>query len=111
MSPDDVKALRKTLACTARELGATLQLPQETIVAWERGELFPTKRHVDAMRALEQRGPSAIVRTSKRSEAKPPLALLAEPGVWALFRKILAHPELRAQVERLANDFDDPAAR
>ena len=109
MSPDDVKALRKTLECTARELGATLQLPQETIVAWERGELFPTKRHVDAMRALADRGPSAIARAPRRGAPLAPMQLLADPNLWRLLRKLLTHAELRQRVEQLATEYADPA--
>ncbi len=109
MSPDDVRALRRTLACTAKELGAALDVPADTITAWERGELFPTKRHVDAMRTLGERGPTSIVRTPKRGAAKPPLQLLADPALWRLVRKLLAHAELRQQAEQLAADYADPA--
>jgi DNA-binding transcriptional regulator YiaG len=109
MSPDDVRALRRSLACTAKELAAALDVPADMITAWERGELFPTKRHVDAMRSLSERGPAAIVRTPKRAAPKPPMQVLADPALWRLVRKLLAHAELRQQAEQLAADYADPA--
>lgn len=108
MSPEDIKALRQGLGCTARELAAALGLEQETVLAWERGDLFPTKRHVGEMEALRQKGPSAIPR--KRRGAPPsPLHALADPALWTLFRKLVAHAELRAKVEKLAEEYEDPA--
>ena len=38
MSPDDLKALRKELSCTAKELAHALDLEQGTVLAWEKGE-------------------------------------------------------------------------
>jgi DNA-binding transcriptional regulator YiaG len=110
MSPDEIKALRKELGCTARELAGALGLEQQTVMAWEREELFPTKRHCDAMEELQKRGPSAIPRKPRKKLANlTPMAALAEPDVWRLFRKLLAHAELRAEVEKLAARYDDPA--
>src|SRR5262250_1684837 len=45
MSPEDIKALRQELGCTARELATALGIEQETVLSWERAELFPTKRY------------------------------------------------------------------
>jgi DNA-binding transcriptional regulator YiaG len=110
MTPDDLKALRKELSCTARELAGALGIEQETVLAWERGELFPTKRYVDAMQKLRQAGPSAIPRKPKRSAAPAtPWKALADPATWRLVRKLLAHAALRARVEELAAAYDDPA--
>ncbi len=67
MTPDDIKELRKTLACTARELATALDLEQATVLAWERGDLFPTKKYVTKMNALRDKGPSAIARKAKSS--------------------------------------------
>lgn len=110
MTPDDLKALRKELGCTARELAGALGLEQETVLAWERGDLFPTKRFVDAMEKLRQKGPSAIPRKPRKSAAAPasPWQALADPALWRLVRKLVAYPALRAQVEELAAGHADP---
>lgn len=107
MSPDALKALRKELGCTARDLGATIGVDQETVLAWERGDLFPTKRHVDALMDLKRRGPSAILKAPKKKGS--PMELLAEPGFWLLIRKLLHHEELRREVLRLADRYEDPS--
>ena len=109
MSPDDIKALRRELSCTARELAGALSLEQDTVLAWERAELFPTKHHVGMMEALRARGPSAIPRKRKKGSAPTPLQALADPSLWLLLRKLLAHPELRASAESLAAAYPDPA--
>lgn len=110
MSPDEIKALRKELNCTARELATALGLEQATVMAWEREELFPTKRHCDAMEALRKQGPSAIPKKPRRKgPAMTPMAALADPEVWRLVRKLIAHAELRAAVEKMAASYDDPA--
>jgi transcriptional regulator with XRE-family HTH domain len=109
MSPDDIKALRRELSCTARELAAALSLDQETVLAWERGELFPTKRYVEMMEELRKRGAAAIPRKRKKGAAVTPMAALADPGLWLLVRKIVGHPELRSAVEKLAESYGDPA--
>ena len=59
MTPDDIKALRKELSCTAKELAQALGIDQATVLAWEKGDLFPTKPFVDKMNALRAKGPSA----------------------------------------------------
>lgn len=108
MSPEDVKALRQQLGCTARELAGALGIEQQTVLAWERGELFPTKRYCDAMEELRAKGPGAIPKKAKR-KAQTPMAALADPEVWRIVRKVIAHPELRAQVLGLAEKYADPA--
>lgn len=110
MSPDQIKALRKELGCTARELGAALGVDQQTVLAWEREELFPTKRLCDAMAELRAKGPAAIPRKPRRKGApQTPMAALADPEVWRLLRKLVAHADLRAAVEELAEGYQDPA--
>jgi transcriptional regulator with XRE-family HTH domain len=106
MSPDELKALRKELSCTAKELAAALDLDQATVLAWERGELFPTKQYIDAMEALRARGPGAIPRKSKGDN---PVKALADPMTWELLRKIAAHKKLRDEVVKLAAKYSDPA--
>ena len=107
MTPDELKALRKELSCTAKELAVALDLDQATVLAWERGELFPTKSYIDAMNALRARGPSAIPRKSKGDD---PVKALADPQTWELLRKIAAHKKLRDEVAKLAAKYTDPAA-
>ena len=108
MTPDDIKALRKELACTAKELAAALGLEQATVLAWEKADLFPTKAYVDQMAALRVKGPGAIPRKAKG--AADPMKSLADPGVWELFRKIAANKALRDQVAKLAEKYPDPAS-
>jgi transcriptional regulator with XRE-family HTH domain len=107
MTPDEVKAVRKVLGCSARELAAVLDVTPDVVLAWEKGELFPTKRHVDLLAELKERGPSAVPRRSKRH--KTPMMLLSDPEIWSVVRKMLVHEELRADILRLAAKHADPA--
>lgn len=110
VSPDEIKSLRKHLGCTARELAETLGLDQKEVLAWEDGELFPTKRWVSAMRKLESTGPAAIKKKPRgKTKSATGVALLHDPALWALVRKLLAHPELFRQAVQLADKYDDPA--
>jgi len=108
MSPEDIKALRQELGCTARELATALGIEQETVLAWERSDLFPTKRMVGKMEELRRLGPSAIPK-KKKGAAASPMAMLANPDLWRLVRKLIAHPELRAATSKLAEAYPDPA--
>ncbi len=107
MSPDDVKALRKELGCTAKELAAALDIDQKTVLAWESGEMFPTKQHCDRMESLRAKGPGAI---PKKSKGGDPMKTLADPMLWELVRKLAAHKKLRDEVTKLAAAYPDPAA-
>lgn len=110
MSPDEIKALRKELGCTARELATALGIEQQTVLAWEREELFPTKHFCEAMADLRKKGPSAIPKKPRKKAAPmTPMAALADPETWRLVRKLIAHAELRAAVEKMAEAYDDPA--
>jgi len=106
MTPDALKALRKDLACTAKELAAALEIDQATVLAWERGELFPTKRYIDAMAALAQKGPGSI---PKKSKGGDPMKVLADPLLWELVRKLAAHKKLRDETAKLAAGYPDPS--
>lgn len=108
MAPEEIKALRQELGCSARELAAALAVTQETVLAWERGELFPTKRFVTKMEELRQAGPEAIPK-ARRGGERPPMKMLADPELWKLFRKLVAHPELRAAALKLSEGYADPA--
>src|SRR3954471_11190835 len=108
MKGDAIKSLRKDLGCTARELAGALGLEQETVLAWERGDLFPTKQFVDRMEAIREAGPSAVPRR-KRGAPVSPLHALADPELWRLLRKLIAHPALRDAASKLAEAYADPA--
>ena len=110
MHADELRALRKELGCTARELAETLGVEADTVVAWERGEAFPTKRFVEALRELAAKGPEAVRRRPKlrAARAKTPLELLADPELWRLVRKLLVHTELRQRALDLASTYADP---
>ena len=108
MSPDDIKALRGELGCTAKDLAGALGLEQAEVLAWERGELFPTKRYVDEMNALRAKGAGAIP-TRRRGAPTSPQQALADPAVWLLFRKLLFYPELFKAAQKLAEAYRDPA--
>jgi transcriptional regulator with XRE-family HTH domain len=105
VSPDEIKSLRKELACTAKELAAALGIEQSTVLAWEKAELFPTKAFVDRMAELRAKGATAIPRKSRGAD---PLKSLADPLVWELLRKIAAHKKLRDEVAKLAEKYPDP---
>jgi transcriptional regulator with XRE-family HTH domain len=109
VTPDEIKALRKDLACTAKELAAALGIEQATVLAWEKAELFPTKAFVDRMNELRAKGPSSIPRKA-RGDAGSPMKSLADPQVWELLRKIAAHKKLRDAVVKLAEPYSDPAS-
>jgi transcriptional regulator with XRE-family HTH domain len=105
MSPDDLKALRKELSCTAKELAAALGLEQSTVLAWEKGDLFPTKQYIDKMEAFRAKGPGSIPKKAKGSD---PMKQLGDPAVWELVRKLLVHKKLRDDVVKLAAGYPDP---
>jgi len=107
VTPDDIKALRKELSCTAKELAAAIGVDQKTVLAWEKAELFPTKAYVDQMTALRAKGPGAIPRQAKGAD---PMQSLADPKVWELLRKIAAKKKLRDEVAKLAEKYPDPAS-
>ena len=108
MSPDDIKALRTALGCSTRELGDAIGVEQKTIIDWEAGNLFPTKKYVDRMLGLKEKGPGAVPKKA-RGAAPPPLRVLADPGLWEIVRKLVAHKKLRDDVAKLASTYADPA--
>lgn len=106
MTPDEIRELRKILSCTAKELAAALELEQATVLAWEKGDLFPTKAYIDKMEALRVKGKDAVPRKVK---GPGPYPLLSDPAVWLLVRKLLAHKKLREAVQKLSEGYPDPA--
>ena len=109
MTPEEIKQLRKELACTARELATALEIDQKDVMAWETGELFPTKRHVTLMEGLRKKGPTAIVRAPKGKTKKVGIQRLDDPKLWEVVRKLLEHPTLFDQVVKLAEGYADPS--
>jgi transcriptional regulator with XRE-family HTH domain len=105
MTPDDVKKARAALKCTAKELAAALEIEPQTVMAWERGDEFPTKKNVDRIEKLVAAGPTSVPRKAKGAD---PLEALRDPDVWLLIRKLLAHPKLRAEVTKLADKYEEP---
>lgn len=110
VTPEQIKGLRSDLRCTARELATTLGLTVAEVQAWESGEQFPTKHWVERMGALRAKGPDAIVRKAKAGAREvSPMAQLANPEIWEVVRKMLAHRKLLAEVTKLAASYKDPA--
>lgn len=109
VSPEDLKKLRAELKCTTRELATAIDVDQATILSWEKGETFPTKQFVERLEAARALGAKAIPRKAKGPAANAsPLDLLADPEIWTLFRKLLAHAELRRDVLDLAKQYEAP---
>jgi transcriptional regulator with XRE-family HTH domain len=107
VTSEELKALRKELSCTAKELAGALGLEQSTVLGWEKGELFPTKQFIDKMEALRAKGPGAIPRKAKGAD---PIKQLGDPVFWELVRKIAAHKKLRDEVAKMAAAYPDPAS-
>jgi transcriptional regulator with XRE-family HTH domain len=107
VTPDDIKALRRELSCTAKELAGALDVDQATVMAWERADRFPTKAHVDRMEELRAKGPGAVPRKAKAGG--DPIKALNDPQLWELVRKLAAHKKLRDDVAKLADKYPDPA--
>jgi len=103
MSPDDIRTLRKDLGLTQRQLADALKLDAATVRAWEAEGLFPTKANCEAMAALRANPPPKVPKGQPT-----PFQVLADPKFFALLRKLVAHPKLRAEVERLAAEHPDP---
>jgi hypothetical protein len=108
MRGDEIKHLRDTLSCSIGELANAVGVDVKTLLAWEAGDLFPTKKHEDRLVELRTRGPSAITRKPRGKAPKSGMALLAEPRLWTVVRKLLAHPDFFAEVERSAEKYEDP---
>lgn len=110
MSPEEIKALRVQLRCTTKELARALAVEPSEVSGWELGELFPTKRSVDAMLELQRRGPDAIQRAPRGKGVKLGLARLEDPRLWELLRKLCQHPTLFDATLKFASTYEDPAA-
>ena len=105
MQPEDVKRIREALACSMGELAAAVGVEVKTLLAWESGDQFPTKRHADRLVALEKEGPSSIKRFGSK---KPPAGpdLLADPRFWTVVRKLATNTDFFAAVEKLSKTYE-----
>ncbi len=112
MSPEEVKAFRKELGCTAHELASVLKIDAKTVFAWESGEMFPTKKYVAQMEVLRKKGPSAFPKApvAKKNAATAVVGIkrLEDPKLWELVRKLCEHPALFDEAEKLAAKYPDP---
>jgi transcriptional regulator with XRE-family HTH domain len=102
MTADDIKALRKELGITQRALAEALKVDVAEVRAWEAAEAFATKAHCEAMAKVRANPPP------KATKSPSPMQLLGDPKFMMLVRKLLAHPKLRADAERLAAEHPDP---
>jgi transcriptional regulator with XRE-family HTH domain len=103
VNADAIKALRKDLGITQRELADALGLEVSLVRDWESGEQFATKAHCDAMQHLRESPPP-----KRAKKSATPTQTLADPKFWELHRKLLAHGALRAACEKLAAEYEDP---
>lgn len=104
---DAVVGLRKTLKLTQKDLALKLGVETSLVVEWEKGAAFPTLATAKKLYALREGLP--LETRTRRVQTDPLKGLLADADFWKVVRKLLAHRELYAQVQRLASGFDDPA--
>ncbi len=105
MNSDDIRNLRKELNITQRQLAEALKIEVELVREWERDEHFPTRLHCTLMTALRKNPPAVV----PRGKAQGTMQVLADPKFFGLVRKLLGHAKLRAEVEKLAAAYPDPA--
>jgi transcriptional regulator with XRE-family HTH domain len=110
VSPEEIRRTRERLRCTARQLAEALGIDAKLVFAWESGEQFPTKRHVERLKALNDAG-SLPSRPAPGQGERPEQEILGDPAFWNLIRKLAAHPDLRAKVQALAASYADPPKR
>jgi transcriptional regulator with XRE-family HTH domain len=122
VTSDEVREVRRGLRCSVRELAERLGVEPALVRDWERGERFPTKQHAQQLAELRERGHDDLGPSGSDEHAQVPrprptpaaaqqdaLQAMADPVLWRLVRKLAVHADLRAEVEALAADFDDPA--
>jgi transcriptional regulator with XRE-family HTH domain len=107
LTSQDVLALRKELNLTQKDLALRLGVDTRLVVAWERGDEFPTLDNARKLVLLREGRP--LETRPRRIQTDPLKGLLNDPEYWAITRKLLAHRELYDQVRRLAKSYADPA--
>jgi transcriptional regulator with XRE-family HTH domain len=103
MEAEDIRALRKRLKLSMKDLADHLDVEVSVVSAWESGTLYATKKHVDLMKALSDHPP----------EPKTKLGLyegfLSDPRLLVALRKLLANDEMQEELMKLADRYPDPA--
>lgn len=95
--------MRQELTLTQRTLADALKLDVALVRRWETGEEFPTKGYCAAMEGLRKNPPPKVPK-----KGATPMQVLADPKFFALVRKLIAHPKLRAEVDKLSAEYPDP---
>jgi transcriptional regulator with XRE-family HTH domain len=101
MRPEEIRALRAELGCSVGELAHAVGVEPRMLLAWEAGDLFPTKRHVGKLVAARKAGPAAL-RTRKAEPGRAGTEVLEDPRLWAIVKRLVTDPTFFAEVEKLA---------
>ena len=101
MRPEEIKKLHDELDCSLGELAAAVGVEVGTLLAWEAGDLFPTRRHATKLEALRKAGPGALRKTPPPQQPAG-IELLADPRLWTIVTKLVSDPAFFAEVEKLA---------
>ncbi len=109
MEADDIRALRKRLRISMKQLADHLGIESSEVTAWEMGARYPTKKHVDGMKELEASPPPTPSPASSTEEPDLFAGFLSDPRLAPAVRKLLAHPDLQEEFLRLAERWEDPA--
>lgn len=105
MRPEEIKKLREELGCSLGELAQAVGVDTRTLIAWESGDLFPTKRHVGRLQAVRQAGPEGVRRPKAEPVPDKDLDVLADPRLWAIVAKLVRDRSFFAEVEKLAERY------
>ena len=103
MEAEDIRALRKRLKFSMKDLADHLGTEVSVVSAWESGTLYATKKHVEMMKGLEGSPPAPRPKRGLHD------GFLSDPRLGPAIRKLLAHEDLQTEFLRLAEMFDDPA--
>ena len=104
MRPEEIKKVREELGCSLGDLARAVGVDVKTLIAWESGDLFPTKSHVGRLRAVHQAGPEAL-RAPKPKPSPGGLEALSDPRLWAIVTKLVRDEKFFAEVEKLAERY------
>src|SRR5581483_9400235 len=102
MRPEEIRALRTELGCSIGELATAVGVDARTLLAWEAGDLFPTKRHVVKLQAVRTAGTEGFRRPKATSSALSGVELLSDARLWAIVRRLVDDPDFFLAVENLA---------
>jgi transcriptional regulator with XRE-family HTH domain len=101
MRPEQIRALRAELGCSIGELAQAVGVEPRMLLAWEAGDLFPTKRHVGKLEAARKAGAGAL-RSPKAESHRTGTDVLEDPRLWAIVKRLVTDPKFLAEVEKLA---------